>query len=41
VTGAVDLTAATEYVQTRSVVEWRAAVRPPLERRPCVFLLLA
>lgn len=41
VTVAVDLTATTEYVQTRSVAEWRAAVRPPLERRPCVFLLLA
>lgn len=41
VTVAMDLTGATEYVQTRSVAEWSAAARPPLERRPCVFLLLA
>jgi 16S rRNA (cytidine1402-2'-O)-methyltransferase len=41
VTVAVDLTGNAEYVQTRSVAEWRSAARPPLERRPCVFLLLA
>jgi 16S rRNA (cytidine1402-2'-O)-methyltransferase len=41
VTVAVDLTASTEYVQTRSVAAWSApGARPPLERRPCVFLLL-
>lgn len=40
-TVAIDLTGNAEYVQTRSVAEWSTAVRPPLERRPCVFLLLA
>jgi 16S rRNA (cytidine1402-2'-O)-methyltransferase len=41
VTVAIDLTGNVEYVQTRSVAEWNTAIRPPLERRPCVFLLLA
>jgi 16S rRNA (cytidine1402-2'-O)-methyltransferase len=41
VTVAVDLTGSAEYVQTRSVAAWSAlGARPPLERRPCVFLLL-
>lgn len=41
VTVAIDLTGNAEYVQTRSVADWGVAARPPVERRPCVFLLLA
>jgi 16S rRNA (cytidine1402-2'-O)-methyltransferase len=41
VTIAIDLTGDAEYVQSRSVAEWRRMSRPPLERRPAVFLLLA
>jgi 16S rRNA (cytidine1402-2'-O)-methyltransferase len=41
VTVAIDLTGNAEYVQTRRVADWRSAARPPLERRPSVFLLLA
>ena len=39
---AVDLTGPGEYAQTHTVAEWRSSVRrPPLERQPAVFLLLA
>ena len=41
VTIAVDLTGNAEHVQTRTVADWTTGNRPPLERRPCVFLLLA
>jgi 16S rRNA (cytidine1402-2'-O)-methyltransferase len=37
---AVDLTAPTQFVMTRSVAAWRTQV-PDLHRRPTVFLLLA
>jgi 16S rRNA (cytidine1402-2'-O)-methyltransferase len=38
---AADLTGPDEFVATHSVDEWRRAPRPPLERRPTVFLLRA
>jgi 16S rRNA (cytidine1402-2'-O)-methyltransferase len=39
---AADLTGASEYVMTKSIAEWRAAAaRPPVDRRPVVFSLLA
>jgi 16S rRNA (cytidine1402-2'-O)-methyltransferase len=38
---AVDLTGSAEYVQSRTVGDWQRAPRPPLERRPAMFLLLA
>jgi 16S rRNA (cytidine1402-2'-O)-methyltransferase len=39
---AIDLTGPAEYVQTHRVVDWRHSVaRPPVERQPAVFLLLA
>lgn len=38
---AIDLTGPSEFVQTRTIADWRHARRPPLERRPTVFLLLA
>ncbi len=42
VTVAIDLTGGGEYVQTRTVLGWSArGARPPIERQPCVFLLLA
>ncbi len=37
---AVDLTAATEMVQTKTVHQWKSAV-PQLHKRPAIFLLLA
>ena len=40
-TVASDLTGPTEFVQTRTIAEWKRAQRPPVERRPTVFLLLA
>jgi 16S rRNA (cytidine1402-2'-O)-methyltransferase len=40
-TVAVDLTGGSEYVRTQSVSDWRRDARPPLDRRPAVFLLLA
>ena len=36
---AVDLTLQTEQVQNRTIAEWRAALRPSLDRRPAIFLL--
>lgn len=36
---ACDLTAATEYVVTRSVAEWRKIEPPALHKRPAVFLV--
>lgn len=41
---AVDLTGADEFVAMRTVQQWKAAssaARPPLQRRPAVFCLLA
>ena len=38
---ASDLSLQNESVITRSVKQWRAAVKPLLDRRPTVFLLLA
>jgi 16S rRNA (cytidine1402-2'-O)-methyltransferase len=38
---AVDLTGPSEFVQTRTIADWKRADRPPVERRPTVFLLLA
>ncbi|HUQ97246.1 MAG TPA: SAM-dependent methyltransferase [Chitinophagaceae bacterium] len=37
---AVDLTAATERIETKTVQQWKAAV-PQLHKRPAIFLLLA
>jgi 16S rRNA (cytidine1402-2'-O)-methyltransferase len=37
---AVDLTAPTQFIMTRSIAAWRGQV-PDLHRRPAVFLLLA
>jgi 16S rRNA (cytidine1402-2'-O)-methyltransferase len=38
---AIDLTGPSEYAQTSTIADWKRAHRPPLERRPTVFLLLA
>jgi 16S rRNA (cytidine1402-2'-O)-methyltransferase len=38
---AIDLTGPSEFVQTRSIADWKRAHRPLLARRPTVFLLLA
>ena len=38
---AADLTGADEYVRTATVQQWAASARPPLQRRPAVFSLLA
>jgi 16S rRNA (cytidine1402-2'-O)-methyltransferase len=38
---AVDLTGPSEYVQTRTIADWKRTHRPPVERRPTVFSLLA
>ena len=38
---AVDLTGPSEFVRTRTIAEWKRSQRPPVERRPTVFLLLA
>ncbi|HSQ11051.1 MAG TPA: SAM-dependent methyltransferase [Burkholderiaceae bacterium] len=38
---AIDLTGPSEFVQTRTIAEWKRTHRPPVERRPTVFLLLA
>jgi 16S rRNA (cytidine1402-2'-O)-methyltransferase len=38
---AADLTGADEYVRTATVQQWTASARPPLQRRPAVFSLLA
>lgn len=38
---AADLTGAHEFIAMRTVAQWRAAPRPPLERQPAVFSLLA
>jgi 16S rRNA (cytidine1402-2'-O)-methyltransferase len=37
---AVDLTAATESIQTKTVQQWKSAL-PQLHKRPAIFLLLA
>ena len=37
---AVDLTAATEMIKTKTVKEWKASV-PQLHKKPAIFLLLA
>lgn len=37
---AADITFETEYVRTLTIAEWRSE-RPPLDKRPAVFLLLA
>ena len=38
---AVDLTGAGEFVGMRTAEQWKAAERPPLQRQPAVFCLLA
>lgn len=38
---AVDLTAATEAIQTKTVQQWKSAALPQLHKRPAIFLLLA
>jgi len=38
---AADLTGAGEFIATRTVHQWKAAARPPLQRQPAVFCLLA
>ncbi len=38
---ACDLTGADEYVLTRRIADWRRAERPPIAKRPALFLLLA
>jgi 16S rRNA (cytidine1402-2'-O)-methyltransferase len=39
---AADLSGATEFVMTRTIADWRTAQpRPPIERKPVVFSLLA
>jgi 16S rRNA (cytidine1402-2'-O)-methyltransferase len=38
---ATSLTTTDEWVMTRSIAQWKKAVRPDLERRPSIFLLLA
>lgn len=38
---ASDLTLQTETIATRSIAKWRQTVRPDLDRRPTVFLLLS
>ena len=38
---AADLMGASEFVVMRTVQQWKAAGRPPLQRRPAVFCLLA
>lgn len=37
---AVDITAPTESIQTKSVQEWKKEI-PQLHKRPCIFLILA
>ena len=37
---ATDLTLASEFIQTKSIRDWRKTSPPELERRPTVFLLL-
>jgi 16S rRNA (cytidine1402-2'-O)-methyltransferase len=37
---AADLTLASQFIRTKTIREWRAAV-PPIGKRPAVFLLLA
>jgi 16S rRNA (cytidine1402-2'-O)-methyltransferase len=38
---AIDLTGAHEFTATRSVERWRTGPRPPFDKRPAVFCLLA
>lgn len=38
---AVDLTGPAEFVGMRTAQQWKAAERPPLQRQPAVFCLLA
>lgn len=38
---AVDLTGAGEFVGMRTAQQWKAATRPPLQRQPAVFCVLA
>ena len=38
---AVDLTGAGEFVGMRTTQQWKATARPPLQRQPAVFCLLA
>ena len=39
---AIDLTGPDEYIKTHAIADWRGSpVRPPFDRRPAVFLLLA
>jgi len=37
---AVDLTASTEFIQTKTVQQWKGSL-PQLHKRPAIFLLLA
>ncbi|MDB5888971.1 MAG: SAM-dependent methyltransferase [Rhodocyclales bacterium] len=38
---ATSLTTTDEWVMTRSIAQWRKTLRPDLERRPSIFLLLS
>jgi 16S rRNA (cytidine1402-2'-O)-methyltransferase len=38
---AVDVTAATESIQTKTVQQWKETVLPQLHKRPAIFLVLA
>ncbi len=38
-TVAVDITAPTEYIVTRTVGEWRTAKRPEMNKRPAIFII--
>jgi 16S rRNA (cytidine1402-2'-O)-methyltransferase len=38
---AIDLTGPAEFVRMRTAQQWKAAEKPPLQRQPAVFCLLA
>ena len=38
---AADITLPGEYIQTRSIAQWKTQTAPALHKRPCLFLLLS
>jgi len=38
---ACDITLPTELIQTLTISQWKARAAPPINKRPCLFLLLA
>ncbi|MDD2719928.1 MAG: SAM-dependent methyltransferase [Gallionella sp.] len=38
---AADITLESELIQTRSIAQWKSQTAPELNKRPCLFLLLA